>query len=585
MRLNDALATVLRDLGVRYVFGVSGANIEHLHDSLHRLGDGRLTAVLTKREDGAAFMADARARIHRTLGVCCSTSGGGMMNLVAGLAESYAESVPVLAIVGQPPAALDGRGSFQDSSGIGRTVDAHALLSTVSKTVQRLLDPGRFWEQLTEALTAALSGRPGPAVLLVPRDSFDADVGPRPADWPADLSGFTQPATPDRGDVATLFRRLRQARRPVLLFGHGIRRSARPGAPARFARQARIPVATTMGARGEFPHDDPLYAGTAGVSGNPATAAYLATEADLVVAVGTGLSKMTSGAFPAWDPAKVIAVNTDPQDLTRADTASLTVTGDAGLVFEQLTDHLADEPFTAPDAGPLRLDRFVPRLAEPLPDDAAPRAHLTGGTLRQSEAIAILERYLPANGHLLYDAGNCAAAAMHLSAVPPGTTSTIALGAGGMGYSIAAAIGAQLGEPAGTRSVVFCGDGAFLMSGLEIHTAVEWGLPILYVVFNNGMHGMCATRQQTFFESRITAVGYTPVDACSVARGIGAPDRLWTGRAETPGELAQALDDYQKTSHLPGVLDLRLAAEEVPPFLPLLPPGEPTAAIPAPSDT
>ena len=193
MRLNDALATVLRDLGVRYVFGVSGANIEHLHDSLHRLGDGRLTAVLTKREDGAAFMADARARIHRTLGVCCSTSGGGMMNLVAGLAESYAESVPVLAIVGQPPAALDGRGSFQDSSGIGRTVDAHALLSTVSKTVQRLLDPGRFWEQLTEALTALGVGddrdvageeRPVGAAQVeqhrvVPGDRDDVDLGDR----------------------------------------------------------------------------------------------------------------------------------------------------------------------------------------------------------------------------------------------------------------------------------------------------------------------------------------------------------------------------------------------------------------------
>ena len=94
MKLIDALVTTLRDWDLGYIFGVSGANIEHLHDAVHRLGDNRLEAVLTKSEVGAAFMADARARVHKTLGVCCSTSGGGMMNLAVGIAESYAESCP-----------------------------------------------------------------------------------------------------------------------------------------------------------------------------------------------------------------------------------------------------------------------------------------------------------------------------------------------------------------------------------------------------------------------------------------------------------------------------------------------------------
>src|SRR5688500_13602201 len=124
MIVADALASSLRDWGIRHVFGVSGANIEHFHDAIHRLGDGRLQAVLARSEVGAAFMADGHARVHRTLGVCCATSGGGMMNLAVGIAESFAESVPVLAIVGQVPTSVEGRGGFQDSSGIGRTVDA-----------------------------------------------------------------------------------------------------------------------------------------------------------------------------------------------------------------------------------------------------------------------------------------------------------------------------------------------------------------------------------------------------------------------------------------------------------------------------
>ena len=123
MQLSDALVTTLRHWGIQSVFGVSGANIEHFHDSIHRLGGGELKSVMARTEMGAAFMADANARIHRRLGVCCSTSGGGMMNLAVGIAESYNDSVPVLAVVGQPPSILEGCGAFQDSSGIGRSVD------------------------------------------------------------------------------------------------------------------------------------------------------------------------------------------------------------------------------------------------------------------------------------------------------------------------------------------------------------------------------------------------------------------------------------------------------------------------------
>ncbi|HEX2132332.1 MAG TPA: thiamine pyrophosphate-binding protein [Actinophytocola sp.] len=212
MQLVDALVGVLRDHDVRYVFGVSGANIERLHDAVLRLGRGRLTAVLAKREDGAANMADGRARVHRTLGVCCATSGGGMMNLVAGLAESYAQSVPVLAVVGQPPATMDGRGSFQDSSGRGRAVDAVGLLASITKRVERVTDPGEFWDQLRAVLDTALTGRMGPTALLLPRDVQDQEVGPAPAGFPTSLDGFAPPPRPAPEPVRDLFRRLAGAR-------------------------------------------------------------------------------------------------------------------------------------------------------------------------------------------------------------------------------------------------------------------------------------------------------------------------------------------------------------------------------------
>src|SRR5262245_61076186 len=217
MTLAEALVITLRDWGLEYLFGVSGANIEHLHDAVYRLGGGRFRSVCAKSEVGAAFMADCRARVHRTLGVCCSTSGGGMMNLAVGVAEAFAESVPMLAIVGQSPTKLDGRGAFQDSSGIGRSVNAERLWAAISKYSARVTDPAGFWGCLDMAVTAALSGRPGPAVLLVPRDLFDSDVGPRPCWFPArlpDLNGlWDAPAK----EVAELFEAIRAAEAPVLL--------------------------------------------------------------------------------------------------------------------------------------------------------------------------------------------------------------------------------------------------------------------------------------------------------------------------------------------------------------------------------
>ncbi|MFD0383584.1 thiamine pyrophosphate-binding protein [Streptomyces stramineus] len=535
MRLADALVTTLRDWDVRYVFGVSGANIEHVHDAIHRLGDGRLRSVMARREDGAAFMADGRARVHRTLGVCCATSGGGMVNLIAGLAESYAESVPVLALIGQPPRQFEGRGAFQDSSGIGRTVHAVGMLRATTKRVARVDDPADFWTELRAAAVEALTGRPGPVALLVPRDLFDLPVGPRPAGWPADLAALPTPGEVTPHTVRPLFDALRAARRPALLIGHGVRRSDAAAEVTSFARRAGIPVAATMAARGEFPNDDPLFLGVTGAAGHPSAHAFL-KDSDLVVAVGTGLGVMTRAPLGRLDPARLAVVNIDPGEAERATAPGIVVAEDAGAAFRALLGLLDAEPFTAPPPDGYELRRYRPRLAAPTPAEPGPRT--ARDTLRQSEAIRIIEGYLPRGGNILLDAGNCASAAIHLAQVPEGASSTIALGMGGMGYSIAAAVGAQLGSPADTRTVVLCGDGAFLMNGFEVHTAVAERLPILYVVFNNNMHGMCVTRQQTFFDSRLECVQYPPLDVATVAYGLGGPDRLWVGTAARPTSCA-----------------------------------------------
>lgn len=579
MKLIDALVTTLRDWNLQYIFGVSGANIEHLHDAVHRLGDDRLEAILTKSEVGAAFMADARARVHSTLGVCCSTSGGGMMNLAVGIAESYAESVPVLALVGQTATNFDGRGGFQDSSGLGRTVHATTMWQSMTKYTARVDDPTKFWLHLEKAVRASLSGRRGPSALLFPRDVYDLEVGPMPTDFPTSLNELMAPEfSVDHATLTALLEAIREAKKPVMMIGTGVSRCNNPEHVIQFAMEAGIPVVTTMGNTGAFPHEHDLFLGTVGVAGHPSAHHYLNEETDLLIAVGTGLNIMTRGPLEeCLNRSRVIGINLDPYEIQGAVPSAEVIQSDAGEVFRHLRRLFFQHGFYHGKPDDYLLKRFVPKIAPTEDLDDIPET-----ALLQSQAIAIIENYLPKQGHVLFDAGNCAATSMHHLKIPDGATTTIALGMGGMGYAIAAACGAQLGEEK-TRSMVLCGDGAFLMLGFEIHTAVELELPILFVVFNNQKHGMCVTRQEIFFEGRKTCTDYGQLNVESIARGLGPEQSLWTGQASTEDELTDLLENYhQNFSKGPGVLELHLPYEEVPPFTPFLDKGAQTYVVPTP---
>ena len=171
-RVADLVISTLIDQGVSHVFGVGGANIEDLYDAA--AAHDNMTAVVAKHEFSAATMADGYSRGSARLGVVVATSGGGALNLVAGLGESFASKVPVLALVGQPPTTLDGRGSFQDTSGNNGALDGEALFSTVSIYCRRVVSPGDIFEALPRAIVAARGG--GPAVLLLPKDIQQASV-------------------------------------------------------------------------------------------------------------------------------------------------------------------------------------------------------------------------------------------------------------------------------------------------------------------------------------------------------------------------------------------------------------------------
>src|SRR3954471_7743842 len=176
-RVVDHIVAHLAANGVDYLFGVDGANIEDLYDAAYFRDD--ITAVLAKHEFSAATMADGYSRSGAGLGVVAAPSGGGCLNTVPGLGEAFASRVPVLALIGQPPTALDGRGAFQDTSGRNGALNAEALFSAVSVFCRRILTAQDITTALPEAIAAARTG--GPAVLVLPKNIQQSEIGPNGA--------------------------------------------------------------------------------------------------------------------------------------------------------------------------------------------------------------------------------------------------------------------------------------------------------------------------------------------------------------------------------------------------------------------
>jgi acetolactate synthase-1/2/3 large subunit len=520
--------------GVRHVFGVGGANIEDLFSAVQRRRPV-VRAVLGKHEHAAGAAADAYARSTGGLGVVMVTSGGGAMNLVHALAEAHASAVPVLALVGEPPSDLQGRGAFQDSSGRGDTIDGAAVFAAVSRRCIRVREAAEIPEALELALAAAMGPRPGPAVLLVAKDLQRGEIDPiepRP-DAPGSLE-------PDRRDVDEAVERL--ACGPVVVVaGPAIARRNAQGELAMVVERLDAEVAVTPDARDAFDNRDPRFVGVAGAMGGPrVTEAF--TRARACLLVGTRLPLLArQGIEASVAEMPVLSIGDAPPYVAGKHAIHWTVDVRAGM--RALLDVL-----------PVRTPR--PRA----PAQPRPRAS-EGATLRIADAMATLSAALPEESTVLIDAGNTGAATIHHVEAPRRGRWLVAMGMAGMGWTFGAAIGAACAS--GRRCVVVAGDGAFYMHGLEIHTAVEHRLPITYVVLDNAAHGMCLVRERLLLGEN---AGYNAFRRARIGAGTSA---MFPGTPSFDCDTVAALERALARSFAepgPCVIAVGLAEVEVPPF-------------------
>ena len=552
----DHIVGHLAGIGVEHVFGVDGANIEDLYDAAYFRSD--ITAVLAKHEFAAATMADGYSRSGAGLGVVAATSGGGALNLLPGLGESFASRVPVLALVGQPATAMDGRGSFQDTSGRNGSLNAEALFSQVSVFCRRILTPADIVSALPAAVAAARSG--GPAVLLLPKDVQQASLRFNGRDG-------GRAATVERprsvGDPHPIVRALRHVAGAVtIIAGEQV---ARDDARAELsalravlrARVACVPDAKDAAGTPGFGSSSAL--GVTGVMGHPGVADAVAGSG-LCLVVGTRLSVTArAGLDAALAAVRTVSIGSAPPYLACTHVHTDDLRASLRMLTRALSGAGRPTGLRVPDA-------VAHTELTPPPFD--------GPGVRYRDAMAELDHALPDEVDIVVDAGNTGAAAIHHLPVRRKGRFAVALGMGGMGYSFGAGIGMAFArakaQAPGRRVVVIAGDGAFFMHGMEVHTAVHYRLPVTFVLLNNNAHAMCLTREQLYYDDLYSYNRFAP---SRLGAGLAAmfPGLTSVDVTDTDGLAAAVRGSLDADG--PSVVSVECAAEEIPPFAPFLDQG------------
>ena len=556
----DHIVSHLATIGVEHIFGVDGANIEDLYDAAFLRSD--VTAVLAKHEFSAATMADGYSRSGGGLGVMAATSGGGALNLVPGLGESLASRVPVLALVGQPPTALDGRGSFEDPSGRNGSLNAEALFSGVSVFCRRVLTPAEIVSALPAAVAAARAG--GPAVLLLPKDIQKACLRTNDRN-----GGHKDDRPPVIGDPHPIVQALRGATGPITIIAgeQVVRDDARAElASLRGVLRARIacvPQAKDAAGTPGFGSSSAL--GVTGVMGHPGVAEAVAGSA-LCLVVGTRLPVTArAGLDDALATVLTLSIGSEPPYIP----CTHVHTDDLRTSLRALASALIGRG----RATGVRVPDVVSHteLSPPLFD---------GSGVRYRDAMNVLDWVLPDGVDIVVDTGNAGAAAVHYLPVRRMGRFAVGLGMGGMGYSFGAGIGmafarAKVRVPRG-RVVVIAGDGAFFMHGMEVHTAVQYRLPVTFILFNNNSHAMCATSEKLAYGDRHSHNRFT---ASRLGAGLAAMfPGLPSVDVADPEGLAAAMRTALEVDG-PSVMSVECAADEIPPYLPFLGPSATKSVI------
>ncbi|MDT4911664.1 MAG: acetolactate synthase large subunit [Pseudonocardiales bacterium] len=484
----QALVRSLEEVGADVVFGIPGGAILPAYDPLY--DSTKVRHILVRHEQGAGHAAEGYAQASGKVGVCMATSGPGATNLVTPIADAYMDSVPMVAITGQVGRAFIGTDAFQeaDISGITLPITKHNFL------VQSAAD---IPQAIAEAFHLALTGRPGPVLVDLPKDVLQESTT---FSWPPriDLPGYRPVTRPHGKQIREAARMMAGARRPVLYVGGGVLKAHGSAELLQVAELSGIPVVTTLMARGAFPDSHAQHLGMPGMHGSVSAVTAL-QKADLLIALGTRFDDRVTGRLETFAPhAAVIHADIDPAEIGKNRVADVPIVGDVREVLIELLPALKAE-FAADHRADLtgwwrQIDQW--RETYPLGYEEPP-----DGTLSPQYVIERLGAI--AGPEAIYASGvgqHQMWAAQFIKYENPYTWLNSG-GAGTMGYAVPAAMGAKVARP---DKLVWAidGDGCFQMTNQELATCAIEGIPIKVAVINNGNLGMVRQWQTLFYEER-----------------------------------------------------------------------------------
>lgn len=510
--------------GCDTAFCVPGESYLAALDGLH--GSNDIRTVICRQEGGAAMMAEAYAKMTGKLGAAFVTRGPGATNASIGVHIARQDSTPMILFVGQVALGMEDREAFQE-------VDFKQMFSPLAKWAAEIRQTDRIPEYVARAAHTARSGRPGPVVLALPEDMLSAQSGVNTV-----AASPLATAQPSDADIAAVSKALGQAKRPIMVIGGpGWNNEIRSQVTA-FAERLDIPVIATFRYQDYMDNRHPNYAGHMGIGIDPALGKRI-LESDLLLVMGPRLGEMTTGAYSlvkSPSPAqKLIHVHPGAEELGSVYRADVPVLATLGAFAARLKD--VEAPGSLPwkdwtSGARADLDAFSRPIESP-------------GAVKMEQIVSHISQTVPDDTIITNGAGNYSAW-IHRYFQFRNYKTQLANTAGAMGYGIPSAVAAKLAAP--ERTVVsFNGDGCFMMNGQELATAMQYDLPIIMIIVNNGMYGTIRMHQERDYPDRVSGTTLRNPDFAAYARSYGANGETIEKTEDFAGVFADALKAKKPT--------------------------------------
>jgi acetolactate synthase-1/2/3 large subunit len=514
VQVSEFIVKYLERLGIDTIFGMPGAHILPVYDCLY---DSGIQSVLVKHEQGAAFMAGGYARASGGIGACITTAGPGATNLVTGIANAFADKQPVLAISGEAPTYIFGKGGLQESSGEGGSIDQSAVFKGITKYHRIIERTDYLGHVLNQASKALLSDTPGPVLLSLPynvqKEMVDLDLLDN-----IKTDRHYGPGNCENILTSQLASYLCESSAPVIVAGYGCIRSGARQLLTRLSEQCNIPVTSSLKGKGSIDEYSSLSLGSLGVTSSGYAYDYIVNHADLVLVLGASFNERTSYLWnrKLLSDKTVVQVDINNEQLEKVYTADLTINADIkevlGSVLQQL-ETMDCATKALPD---------IPEYKNVLETRAGTEGTsiLHAGFSLVKSFFGKLNAHFP-EGITVFD--DNIIFAQNLLSVANGSRYYPNSGVSSLGHAIPAAIGAQFSGKETT--FVLIGDGGFQMCCMELMTAVNYNIPLNVVMFNNSTMGLIRKTQHYQYRERFIDCDFTNPDYAHLAKSFGIAHR------------------------------------------------------------